>query len=1727
MRNPPQAHRHLQVSSESYYAVRILVQGRTEGAIGFDRQAAEIWLPGYRQSCVAYAFMTLAVITSYTNESFATLAAPENYDQMLRVAADFVTHRSGLQITTHAHGHTRLNHFTQQAFNQLVQTPALQIPGYIIRSCRSHYHNEHGERVECLHAYISVAANALNATPRLLGPGISTCGFFDLPIPQATARLMNSLRATDLPNNHQCDYDWMRLTPIANEYALYRVRGGRVVEGVEVENRRNLYFIESAGMGFWSFDPAPRITPRPRKFLYSINDEIPRIQPLEPYRAQERAPVEEEEKAPHQLDANAEINRLRAALRFEQERAMNLQGQVHRQQVQIQEQRQDQPPVQQQERREQQLEPRPVVAQDLFIPRPQRVEAEAPAPRLIIHELRAPYNHLLLKTQCVGPRTLVSVIAQGPNPLLFRGHYIQVGKHAPTSTTLCLINDLRFDDNLYHLDFKQTTQSVKIVFDVPCHEFAMDGWAIQLIPVTISPPSRAPESTANRVEQKIDASLVYKPIKNTDDLMKLTQYARQGTQTTDSLEATERLVLERYDIIQQQAARLSAVVSTPPDSLDPNDMLTSHPVRLDWVFLKKHIIRIIFLFLTMYIAPDFFDYISEHMPYKFSLFRFNWRFRGVSINLTWLFFYFYRVGYFTYAWHTLGHWIWVVPHLFLVWYDDFYVPFLYALYIALFLYFIPTYRQILPRYLKPTIWEPYSRAPRYYNSKWFSERYLSRFVKLCAYYHYDVQAKKDLYVYGTCAPQFMPVDDAHYDDAEDFIGVDGEQLYVPQLKSAGSFEHNKRTLLSGSAYENGRRVHPSQVKDVGVYRPIATSFQHPYGRVYCAANTTHNTLKAFLSRQCGSLLQPSEKVMQIYNEEVHKLRDFMVENIKFHEILLTFDEYLQSVESKKRPVYKQGYDQFMTTGVIDMTMEGMMKTKEFKLTPNVKSRNLFNPSPTMKAIGGYCNKLLIMATQSVLPNFVIGKTPEETAALFTEATKRYTDPVHVSTDFSAYDSHMSKCHLYLDQVLIKALLPTLLYYNDTFVEYTDNIIDSLTRLDTSVVFYTPGPRKFRKILFKGRLADTTYSGHPVRTSWGNTLRSLVMFRVVQRDFPHLCQTFHTGDDANTILEKAHVRDYVTTLYQYFSPTEVDEVFGLGHVLKECKIGKHSFFCSKVIYNEFNTVLYFRPLNRMVLQGCANGTDLPNDVHASAVTTALWHCTQNIDAYKQFCVTRPLAQTTDAKLSWWDFHSNHEDYSILNDLELDTASDYLQTPLYVPLINPLYVCGTPMTSKNSSPKTSGKPQNRNNKSQGSKRNSAYNAFENNMNILTQRNFQQPLLSEAAQANEWFNTLMNPDSTTTRGVITNMQPTGVVKITNTVNLSFSASTSETPQPNVLIFTPGNLTTGTSLGIPNPGAILTSAYLASTGDILPNATATEWSTVQQTPWDPWDTAPVENYRVVSAMIVVLPTGPGTMQSGELSLGSASRDINDLSTDGLANSDFDTQPMNLVTSATKSACIRYYPTVDSETQLKDIWWDPEYSSNFVGLIRFNVGSTGASFAVHTVINLEYTPSDTLRLYISVDYPTYSPGAFAHLLHRIQQNMTRFISEAPTRIIINRTGTGGGGGGGASGAKAALFGKKKVKPEESKRDTAPPQKKEVLKKPKKVKPQPQHTKEVVIKIDTKDSADISIPKLEDEMLFRAWGLKGSVEENRKYMNDQYGPDWRRTYKSPGLVLNEPAKTKK
>jgi len=267
---------------------------------------------------------------------------------------------------------------------------------------------------------------------------------------------------------------------------------------------------------------------------------------------------------------------------------------------------------------------------------------------------------------------------------------------------------------------------------------------------------------------------------------------------------------------------------------------------------------------------------------------------------------------------------------------------------------------------------------------------------------------------------------------------------------------------------------------------------------------------------------------------------------------ITIQSYIDNrVEPNKKKKYFQAWREFENTAPRkkEYTLEAIQKSKEifYKKFDATRARCIFNPSDYAKVTGGVLNELAIGIAKEMFPEFVHGLNKQQLEERMNE-TWPIAGGMLYYWDGAAHDSHQHSCLLeavdtpFLNMMLNLARLKTDLRATD--IEFLRKFL-----LNTKTRFIARWPN--RKPMVTGVLDGTTYSGHPTRTTLGNTLRVIYYTRYIMKlaDIPYTAyRLMVSGDDAVMWLHDDYQTAFENAFWQVYSPSVIG-THGLGQAAK--------------------------------------------------------------------------------------------------------------------------------------------------------------------------------------------------------------------------------------------------------------------------------------------------------------------------------------------------------------------------------------------------------------------------------------------------------------------------------------------------------------------------------------------------------------------------------------------------
>lgn len=363
-----------------------------------------------------------------------------------------------------------------------------------------------------------------------------------------------------------------------------------------------------------------------------------------------------------------------------------------------------------------------------------------------------------------------------------------------------------------------------------------------------------------------------------------------------------------------------------------------------------------------------------------------------------------------------------------------------------------------------------------------------------------------------------------------------------------------------------------------------------------AKTSSLNLARTVLNRHAGSRAVENPffraYASRLFRKEARKIATKMLHALETLDEDLSFDTYLQYIEPKNVFSYKKGYEKFKKDAQIPLLLQCMMKTNESSypdvaLSPQevadqVRPRAIFNPSEQNKAIIGWINWILIKLIKRVLPSFVHGLDFEKLEVLIEDRIRALgVGTLILSGDGKGHDSLQHAWWIdCVDNVVTRILMPAISARVGLSKLECESILRSLTALLIPFVAYYPGTKR---IMMRGNLWGTVFSGHPTRTTFGNTLRMYILYKVIMKvaRVPKSAYSLlMSGDDTLNFLKPQYEQAFLNVLWQFVSRDL--EVHGIGYQLKR-------------MFVSTNVIDFLSKTGRVLDQGCVTLSRIPQRI----------------------------------------------------------------------------------------------------------------------------------------------------------------------------------------------------------------------------------------------------------------------------------------------------------------------------------------------------------------------------------------------------------------------------------------------------------------------------------------------------------------------------------------------------
>lgn len=376
-------------------------------------------------------------------------------------------------------------------------------------------------------------------------------------------------------------------------------------------------------------------------------------------------------------------------------------------------------------------------------------------------------------------------------------------------------------------------------------------------------------------------------------------------------------------------------------------------------------------------------------------------------------------------------------------------------------------------------------------------------------------------------------------------------------------------------------------------------------------------LSASYGRHYATRVTPDPEVVGDFKRYVRQdLQKRMPDPQTFESQLISPNEWVKKFGMKKAKEYlrsilklaaapQQGFSWSFTL----MIKEGetyIKSTKEridangFLHDSKNRARGIWVPSKELTGPLTYIQSGIFPFVKEAFPEFCHGKDLQGMKDSIGDLAKEFLDPVFLSLDGSGYDSTQFRC--LIDAVdgqfwehirpWIRAVAIDLAdrFWPDLDIDSWTNMILTQAQRNVAILWiHTPGannvhsPRllsNWRKTQKSRSINDplasnwtcfkvdgTTYSGHPSKTTLGNTLRSIYYYRYISHKAGVRTKILASGDDVVMTCERKDA-DWLRNTIRHYTLIDKSQAItkGLGQVVEEIKIGEmwDLDFCSKLL-----------------------------------------------------------------------------------------------------------------------------------------------------------------------------------------------------------------------------------------------------------------------------------------------------------------------------------------------------------------------------------------------------------------------------------------------------------------------------------------------------------------------------------------------------------------------------------
>lgn len=357
--------------------------------------------------------------------------------------------------------------------------------------------------------------------------------------------------------------------------------------------------------------------------------------------------------------------------------------------------------------------------------------------------------------------------------------------------------------------------------------------------------------------------------------------------------------------------------------------------------------------------------------------------------------------------------------------------------------------------------------------------------------------------------------------------------------------------------------------------------------IHCHENRSlWNYLLAFFDRQVATLNFPEPRVIKIIGSWMSRqLENWQLPELKYKTVKQWLQDHDQWGKSKitkyRNEIAKQLRDEYPEghfKNEFDFTVKNLEMYNSYEAevddfiirgVPD-RARAIMAIKACMQGVIAWMQHIAFQWAKHNLPEFVQGENSKKFHERTCQELQKMKDPVCLSMDGGSHDSHQhsSLIEAIDHQVWLKFKPEVYKFLIWARAKNPDRLIKDVYSLILNNLaqlnFRAPGGQSLGHVKIKG----TVFSGSPVLTTFGNTLRVIHSIKFMMehaRIDPSSYVLRVAGDDAVMWVERKDLKTVQASIKRLYSTDKGDRQHGLGQVLEiQVSEPQYAEFCSKVL-----------------------------------------------------------------------------------------------------------------------------------------------------------------------------------------------------------------------------------------------------------------------------------------------------------------------------------------------------------------------------------------------------------------------------------------------------------------------------------------------------------------------------------------------------------------------------------